>query len=136
VRKGWGAVGHGADVIEELTTDHREVDGLFGQIQAATAGTSERRLLLDQLTIELVRHSVAEEQHLYPAHLTGGDAIADDELADHAHREERADVTTAREIMTPGTECIGAEEAVLQATEKMTELGVGTLPTCGTDKKL
>jgi hypothetical protein len=38
--------------------------------------------------------------------------------------------------MTPGTECIGAEEAVLQATEKMTELGVGTLPTCGTDKKL
>jgi hemerythrin superfamily protein len=84
-------VGHGGDVIEELTTDHREVDDLFEQIQAATAGSPERRLLLDQLTIELVRHSVAEEQHLYPAvreHLTGGDAIADKELDDHARVEE------------------------------------------------
>jgi CBS domain-containing protein len=45
-------------------------------------------------------------------------------------------VTTAREIMTPGTECIGAEETVLQAAEKMTELGVGALSICGTDNKL
>jgi hemerythrin superfamily protein len=84
-------VGHGGDVIEELTTDHREVDDLFEQIQAATAGSPERRLLLDQLTIELVRHSVAEEQHLYPAvreHLTGGDAIADKELDDHSQVEQ------------------------------------------------
>ncbi|WP_028813612.1 CBS domain-containing protein [Streptomyces flavidovirens] len=45
-------------------------------------------------------------------------------------------MTTAREIMTEGTECIGAEETVLLAAQKMAELGVGALPICGTDKKL
>ncbi|MBT2394494.1 CBS domain-containing protein [Streptomyces sp. ISL-100] len=45
-------------------------------------------------------------------------------------------MTTAREIMTPGTECIGADETVLVAARKMTELGVGALPICGTDNKL
>ncbi|SEB85074.1 Hemerythrin HHE cation binding domain-containing protein [Streptomyces melanosporofaciens] len=85
------AVGHGGDVINELTTDHREVDALFEEIQAATPGNSERKRLLDQLTIELVRHSVAEEQYLYPAirrRLAGGDAIADKEIADHSRVEQ------------------------------------------------
>ncbi|MFJ6793219.1 CBS domain-containing protein [Streptomyces sp. NPDC091268] len=45
-------------------------------------------------------------------------------------------MTTAREIMTEGAECIGAEETVLQAAEKMKELGVGALPICGSDNKL
>ncbi|MET9324153.1 CBS domain-containing protein [Streptomyces sp. NPDC003038] len=45
-------------------------------------------------------------------------------------------MTTAREIMTEGAECIGAEETVLAAAKKMTELGVGALPICGTDDKL
>lgn len=38
--------------------------------------------------------------------------------------------------MTSGTECIGAEESALDAARKMTELGVGALPICGTDEKL
>lgn len=45
-------------------------------------------------------------------------------------------MTTAREIMTSGTECIGADESVLDAAKKMKELGVGALPICGTDNKL
>ncbi|MEU4345884.1 CBS domain-containing protein [Streptomyces sp. NPDC023838] len=45
-------------------------------------------------------------------------------------------MTKAREIMTAGTECIGAQETVLEAAKKMTELGVGALPICGTDEKL
>ncbi|MFF8830895.1 CBS domain-containing protein [Streptomyces sp. NPDC015131] len=45
-------------------------------------------------------------------------------------------MTTARQIMTEGTECIGAEETVLEAAKKMTRLGVGALPICGTDNKL
>ncbi|MER7661527.1 MULTISPECIES: CBS domain-containing protein [unclassified Streptomyces] len=45
-------------------------------------------------------------------------------------------MTTAREIMTGGAECIGAEESVLQAARKMTDLGVGALPICGTDNRL
>ncbi|MGW2181835.1 hemerythrin domain-containing protein [Streptomyces sp. NPDC001732] len=81
---------HGGDVIEELTADHREVEELFDRIEAVPARGSERRRLLDQLTIELVRHAVAEEQHLYPAvreHVPGGDALADKAVADHSRVE-------------------------------------------------
>ncbi|GGZ14649.1 hypothetical protein GCM10010300_68480 [Streptomyces olivaceoviridis] len=35
--------------------------------------------------------------------------------------------TTARDIMTRGAECVAAEETVLDAARKMTELGVGDL---------
>ncbi|MDT9686539.1 CBS domain-containing protein [Streptomyces sp. TRM76323] len=45
-------------------------------------------------------------------------------------------MTTAREIMTEGAECIGENETVLDAAKKMTDLGVGALPICGTDNKL
>ncbi|MEV4947289.1 CBS domain-containing protein [Streptomyces sp. NPDC053755] len=45
-------------------------------------------------------------------------------------------MTTARQIMTAGTECIGAEESVLEAAKKMKQLGVGALPICGTDNRL
>jgi hemerythrin superfamily protein len=80
-------MGHGGDVIEELTTDHREVEEMFEQINALPPGDKQRKDLLDHATIELVRHSVAEEMYLYPAvrqHLPNGDQLADKELEDHA----------------------------------------------------
>jgi hemerythrin superfamily protein len=79
----------GRNVIEVLTHDHREVESMFGKLTAVT-DPGERREIADQITIELVRHSVAEEQHLYPAvreKVPGGDAIADKELSDHAEVE-------------------------------------------------
>lgn len=84
-------MGHGGDVIAELTADHREVDELFAQFSDAMPGSADRKRLVDAITIELVRHSVAEEQHLYPAvreHLEEGAALVDKELADHARVEE------------------------------------------------
>ncbi|PBC80238.1 Hemerythrin HHE cation binding domain-containing protein [Streptomyces sp. 2224.1] len=84
-------MGHGGDVIAELTTDHREVEELFEQFSDAPPGGEDRKRLVDALTIELVRHSVAEEAYLYPAvreHLEDGDALADKELADHARVEQ------------------------------------------------
>ncbi|MFI0216503.1 CBS domain-containing protein [Streptomyces lydicus] len=42
----------------------------------------------------------------------------------------------ARDIMTASAECIGAEDSVSDAARKLTELGVGALPICGTDDKL
>ncbi|KOG41253.1 hemerythrin domain-containing protein [Streptomyces decoyicus] len=83
-------MGHGGDVIQELTTDHREVDDLFNQFDDAKPGSADRKRLVDAITIELVRHSVAEEQHLYPAvreHLEEGDALADKEIDDHGRVE-------------------------------------------------
>ncbi|MGW7595812.1 hemerythrin domain-containing protein [Streptomyces rubiginosohelvolus] len=76
-------MGHGGNVIAELTTDHREVDELFAKIEAQPVGDEQRRKLADELTIELVRHSVAEEMHLYPAvrrFVDDGDDMADKEL--------------------------------------------------------
>ncbi|MFF8605679.1 hemerythrin domain-containing protein [Streptomyces sp. NPDC015346] len=83
-------MGHGGNVIQELTADHREVDALFAQIDALAAGDAERRVLADRLTMELVRHAVAEEQHLYPAvrrYVDDGDDLADKEIADHGEVE-------------------------------------------------
>ncbi|MFI6395125.1 CBS domain-containing protein [Nonomuraea sp. NPDC050540] len=43
---------------------------------------------------------------------------------------------TAREIMTPGAECIAADASVSEAAEKMASLDVGSLPVCGSDERL
>ncbi|MFF9127056.1 hemerythrin domain-containing protein [Streptomyces sp. NPDC014889] len=83
-------MGHGGDVIQELTTDHREVEEIFAQMEALPMGDARRKDLADQATIELVRHSVAEEAYLYPAvrrYVRDGDAIADREVQDHAEAE-------------------------------------------------
>ncbi|MDQ1006243.1 hemerythrin superfamily protein [Streptomyces sp. V4I23] len=83
-------MGHGGNVIEELTADHREVDALFEKIDGLPTADPRRRELADRLTLKLVRHSVAEEEHLYPAvrrYVDGGDDLADKELADHAEVE-------------------------------------------------
>ncbi|MFB6556281.1 hemerythrin domain-containing protein [Streptomyces sp. NPDC056405] len=84
-------MGHGGNVIDELTTDHREVEELFGKIEALPPGHKDRKLYADQATIELIRHSVAEEAYLYPAvreHVANGGALADKELEDHAEAEQ------------------------------------------------
>jgi CBS domain-containing protein len=43
---------------------------------------------------------------------------------------------TAREIMTGQAECIGENESLLTAAEKMARLDVGSLPICGEDDRL
>jgi hemerythrin superfamily protein len=59
------------DVIEILTTDHREVEAMFIELETlmkTRSGTGDelRKDLADQITIELVRHAVAEEVAVYP----------------------------------------------------------------------
>ena len=60
------------DVIEVLEHDHREVEEMFAELESLRGATGEdatvrRRDLMDDVTIELVRHSVAEETQVYPA---------------------------------------------------------------------
>lgn len=45
-------------------------------------------------------------------------------------------MTTARELMTGGAECIGENETLEQAAQKMKDLDVGSLPICGEDQRL
>lgn len=42
----------------------------------------------------------------------------------------------AREIMSGGVECIGENDTIAQAAQKMQQLGVGALPICGEDDRL
>ncbi len=75
------------DVIDILTQDHREVEAMFIELEALGSPTGgaeaeRRRELVDQVTIELVRHAVAEEVVVYPA-------VQDKVSAEEAERAKR-----------------------------------------------
>jgi hypothetical protein len=79
------------DVIEILEHDHREVEQMFTELESLRGASTEdaksrRKDLTDQVTIELVRHSVAEEVLVYPK--VEKDVSAEE--AEHA-REEHAE---------------------------------------------
>ncbi len=72
------------DVVDILTTDHHEVLSLLGQIPGADPGA--RRDMADTIIAELMRHSVAEEMHVYPAmrdHLPDGASRVEHDLEEH-----------------------------------------------------
>ncbi|MER7010187.1 hemerythrin domain-containing protein [Saccharopolyspora sp. NPDC000359] len=79
------------DLIDVLTKDHRSVESAFEEYERGGLSDQARRGLVDHIITELVRHSVAEEQHLYPAArkvLPDGDELADHEIEEHAEAEE------------------------------------------------
>ncbi len=79
------------DMIDVLVTDHREVEEMFAELESGKGSPEHRRRLADVVIAELVRHSVAEEQYLYPTArkvLSDGDKEADHELEEHAEAEE------------------------------------------------
>ncbi len=45
-------------------------------------------------------------------------------------------MTSARDIMHAGAECIGEHESLLKAAQRMRDLDVGALPICGDDDRL
>jgi len=45
-------------------------------------------------------------------------------------------MTTARDIMQAGAECIGEHETLQYAAQRMRDLDVGSLPICGDDDRL
>lgn len=77
------------DLIDAIVADHREVESVFADIEAS-GDSRNRHALVEHVIVELVRHSVAEEQYLYPTArkvLPDGDELADHELAEHAEAE-------------------------------------------------
>lgn len=78
------------DLIDILVEDHREVQALFAELEAGGGTPERRRDLADACIAELVRHSVAEEQYLYPLArtvLADGDVLTEHEIAEHAEAE-------------------------------------------------
>ena len=64
------------------------------------------------------------------------------ELDAHSQAHQGATVTAVesvkqvRDIMHPGAECIGENDSLATAAQKMRDLGVGSLPICGADDRL
>ena len=78
------------DVIELLEHDHREVEEMFADFDNATT-PEDKRAIADKLIIELVRHSEAEEQAVYPVmakKIDGGKDLVEHEIDEHTKAEK------------------------------------------------
>jgi hemerythrin-like domain-containing protein len=79
------------DVVDVLTADHREFDRIFTQLEGLHGRSDadslkRKRELVDEVTIGLVKHSVAEETQVYPR----VEKQVDKEEAEHS-KEEHAE---------------------------------------------
>ena len=78
------------DVIDELTSDHREALELLERIANST-DPAEKRDLADTVIAEVVRHSVAEEMYVYPVmkeHLPDGERTVEHDAEEHKQLEK------------------------------------------------
>lgn len=78
------------DLIDVIISDHRQVEQIFTELESSPP-PEVRKQLTEHVITELVRHSVAEEQHMYPMArrvLEDGDQIADHEIQEHAEAEQ------------------------------------------------
>src|SRR3954453_2817499 len=104
------------DVIEVLTHDHREVEQMFAELESLRGGTSEdaqsrRKDLVEQVTIELVRHSVAEEVLVYPQ---VAKKVSEEEAERARHEHAEAEETMQRlERLDPDDAAFDGELATL-----------------------
>jgi hemerythrin-like domain-containing protein len=80
----------GADVVDELTTDHREATELLDRI-LTTSDPETRRDMADTVITELVRHSVAEEMYVYPVieeTFPDGKKVVEHDIEEHKELEQ------------------------------------------------
>ncbi len=80
----------GTDVIDAITHDHREVEQLFAQFEQSS-DLQQRKDITERAIIELVRHSVGEEEYVYPVARTvipDGQALVEREISEHADAEK------------------------------------------------
>ena len=91
------------DVIDVLTSDHRDVTALIGEIWSVK-DPMIRRDLTDTAISELVRHAVAEEMYVYPAmrkHLPDGDKAVEHDIEEHKELEKTMKQLEAADVETP-----------------------------------
>lgn len=78
------------DVLVELTKDHDEMREMFTALRGGVQG-KQRAETVRQLTVEVVKHAVAEEAQLYPLLrkvFPNGNEVADHEIEEHSEVEE------------------------------------------------
>lgn len=82
---------HQTDLVSVVVHDHREVEQAFGKLERAQLTPTSLKALAEHVIAKLVRHSVAEEQFLYPAvrkHLDGGEQLAEKKIEEQAEAEK------------------------------------------------
>jgi hemerythrin-like domain-containing protein len=107
--------GNERDVVDVLSADHREFDRIFRELEQLFGRSGEevlerKRELVDEVTIGLVKHSVAEETQVYPR----VEKQVDKDEAEHSKEEHaEAEETMKRlERMDPGDP--GFDDAVAE----------------------
>jgi hemerythrin-like domain-containing protein len=103
------------DVVDVLSADHREFDRIFRELEQLSGRSGEealkrKRELVDEVTIGLVKHSVAEETQVYPR---VEKQVDEDEAAHSKEEHAEAEETMKRlERMDPGDP--GFDDAVAE----------------------
>ena len=103
------------DVVDVLTTGHREFDRIFTELEGLR-GRSEpdvltrKRELVDEVTIGLVKHSVAEETRVYPRI----EKQVDKDEAEHSKEEHAEAEETMKRLERMDPDDPGFDDAVAQ----------------------
>jgi hemerythrin-like domain-containing protein len=101
------------DVVDVLTADHREFDRIFTQLEELRGQTgpdalTRKRELVDEVTIGLVKHSVAEETQVYPR----VEKQVDKEEAEHSKEEHAEAEETMKRLERMDADDPGFDDAV------------------------
>jgi len=121
----------GRDVIDVLTSDHRDVTALIGEIWTIK-DPMIRRDLTDTAISELVRHAVAEEMYVYPAmkkYLPDGEKAVEHDVEEHKELEQTMKKLEDLDVSSPefetalrNLETILADHVQDEETEQFPEL--------------
>ena len=108
------------DVIEVLEHDHREVEDMFQELESLRGASTDeqkarRKELTEDVTIELVRHSVAEEVIVYPQ----VESKVGKEEVDHAREEHKEAEETLQKLEKLDCDDPGFDDALAELMKEI-----------------
>lgn len=118
------------DLLTVIIADHRAFEEVFQLLERKDGSPQDRRDLADHMITELVRHSVAEEQFMYPEvrkSLDHGDKVADHEIEEHGEVEELLKQLEGIAATDPKFDST-VQEVILNVRHHMQEEESQTLP--------
>ena len=103
------------DVVDVLAADHREFDRIFTELEGMRGRTGEdvlkrKKELVDEVTIGLVKHSVAEETQVYPR----VEKQIDQQEAEHSKEEHAEAEETMKRLERMDADDPGFDDAVAE----------------------
>jgi hemerythrin superfamily protein len=108
------------DVIDVLEQDHREIEAMFQELEGLRGASSDedrarRKTLAEQVTIELCRHSVAEEVLVYPR----VEQKVSKEEAQHAREEHAEAEETMAKLESLDADDPGFDDALAELMQEI-----------------